>query len=161
MSYYISSGETLPSTVFVNKLISLLSFCASHLLPSVLSPHFAFWNQSLSCCLVVFYLSLSVFCLSVSLLVSFCRTHTLSLSLWFPLCVCLFGMVWLVLIYSHHYLVLGEDKHAFACLMNQTPLIPLSMRTHTHTQGCTDIHIHTHASTHTHKQTHTVLLVAL
>lgn len=28
-----------------------------------------------------------------------------------------------VLIYFHHYLVSGEDKHAFACLMNQTPAV--------------------------------------
>lgn len=66
-------------------------------------------------------------------------------------------MVWLVLIYSHHYLVLGEDKHAFACLMNQTPPIPLSMRartrsrqrTHTHTGADVYIHVHTHAHAHT------------
>lgn len=63
----------------------------------------------------------------------------------FPLSVCLFGMVWLVLIYSLHYLVLREDKHAFACLMNQTPPIPLTMRTHT----CTEVGTHTH--THTRK----------
>lgn len=63
----------------------------------------------------------------------------------FPLSVCLFGMVWLVLIYSLHYLVLREDKHAFACLMNQTPPIPLTMRTHT----CTEVG--THTLTHTNQ----------
>lgn len=39
----------------------------------------------------------------------------------------------LFLIYSRHYLVLGEDKHAFECLMNQTPPIPFSMKKHTST----------------------------
>lgn len=91
------------------------------------------------------FLSFSVFCPSVSLSLSFYRRHSLYFSL------CLSGTVWLVLIYSHHYLVLGEDKHAFACLMNQTPLIPLSMRTHTNTQLCT----------YTHVCTHTLLLLAL
>lgn len=98
--------------------------------------------QSLSCWVLFFLpLSLSVFCLSVSQFLSL--IHTLSL----PLSFFLSGIIWLVLIYSHHYLVLGEDKHAFACLMNQTPRFP-SVWGHT----CTHTHRHSNiqAGTHTH-----------
>lgn len=148
VSCYISSGETLPSTAFVNKLISLLSHCASCPLPSVPFPHLAFWNQSFFL-LCLFLLSLSLFSLCLCFVSVFLSQFlSITLSLCFSLSVCLSGIIWLVLIYSHHYLVLGEDKHAFACLMNQTPSIPLSMGTHT----CTRVHryIHAHARTHAH-----------
>lgn len=78
VSYYISSGETLPCTAFVNKLISLLSLCAPRPLSSVLLPHLAFWNQSLSCS-VFFSLSLSVCVLSQCFSLSFFLSHTLSI----------------------------------------------------------------------------------
>lgn len=105
--------------------------------------------------LAVFFLnlSLSVCVLSQCFSLCFFPSH----SLCFSLSVCLSGMVWLVLIYSHHYLVLGEDKHAFACLMNQTPPIPLSMRTHTYT----GVHRYTNAHAHTHTNRYTLLLLAL
>lgn len=110
---------------------------------------------SLSCFVFFYYLTL---CLRfVSVLLSQHLFPSYTLCVFSSLCVCLSGMVWLVLIYSHHYLVLGEDKHAFACLMNQTPPIPLSMRARTrsrqrartHTGADVYIRVHTHAHAHT------------
>lgn len=85
---------------------------------------------SLSCFVFFYYLTLCLRFISVLLSQHLFLSYTLCV--FSSLCVCLSGMVWLVLIYSHHYLVLGEDKHAFACLMNQTSPIPLSMRACTH-----------------------------
>ena len=115
VSDYISSGETLPSTVFVHKHISLLFQCFSpDFRCSFSSPCFV---ESVSSLVCLFCLSPSVFVLFQCFSLSFYYTPSLSVFL----SVCLFGIIWLVLIYSHHYLVLEEDKHAFACLMNQTP----------------------------------------
>lgn len=105
--------------------------------------HLAFWCQFLSFFFLFLSHSACVFLLCFSL-----RVFHHSLSVFLSLC--LSGMVWLVLIYFRHYLVLGEDKHAFACLMNQAPLIPLSMRTHIYTGTRT----YEHTRTHKHKQTH-------
>lgn len=104
---------------FANKLISHLSFSAplSFLLSS---------QRSLPMPAISLFLVPSLFYYLTRVRVrSQCFSHS---SLFYPtLCVCvcvcvasLSGMVRPVLIYSHHYLVSGEDKHAFACLMNQT-----------------------------------------
>lgn len=103
---------------FANKLISHVSLCGpflSFFLPCILSP-----LPAISLFLVssLFYYLTRVRvrsrCFSLS---------SLCVSVLAPRCRCLSGMVRPVLIYSHHYLVSGEDKHAFACLMNQTAAV--------------------------------------